>query len=49
MLGGGKTETPFPEKVLLTDATPALEVTGLHSPTSLRDVSLTLRKGEIVG
>ncbi len=48
MLGGGKTETPFPTKVLSPDPIPALEVSGLTNAT-LHDISLTLRRGEIVG
>jgi ribose transport system ATP-binding protein len=48
MLGGGKTETPFPVKQIPCDPAPALEVTGLTNDR-LRDVSLTLRRGEIVG
>lgn len=48
MLGGGKTETPFPGRLLSTDPTPALEVSGLTNAT-ISDVSLTMRRGEIVG
>lgn len=48
MLGGGKTETPFPIKQLSADPVIALEVSGLTN-AALRDVSLTIRKGEIVG
>jgi ABC-type sugar transport system ATPase subunit len=48
MLGGGKTETPFPDKQISGDPAMALEVKGLTNAT-LREVSLTLRKGEIVG
>lgn len=49
MLGGGKSHTPFPAKRLSDDQTLALEVKGLTAATGPRDVSLTIRKGEIVG
>ena len=49
MLGGGKTETPFPPKLPSPDPTPALEVQGLTAATGVNGVTLTLRKGEIVG
>lgn len=49
MLGGGKTETPFPPRVPTTSDQPMLEVQGLSSPAGVRDVSLTIRQGEIVG
>ena len=49
MLGGGKTETPFPDKRLSPEGDVALQVDGLSSPSGVQDVSLTVRKGEIVG
>lgn len=49
MLGGGKTETPFPPKRPSTDPGLALEVDGLASATGVNGVSLTLRRGEILG
>ena len=47
MLGGEKTETPFPPKQL-SHGRPMLELVGLTT-ASVRDVSLTIRAGEIVG
>jgi ribose transport system ATP-binding protein len=49
MLGGGKSQTPFPPKRPSTDTTLALEVVGLTSASGVRDVSLSIRRGEIVG
>lgn len=49
MLGGGKTETPFPPKAPPRDRVPMLQVTGLSSASGLRDVALTVNRGEIVG
>ena len=49
MLGGGKTETPFPERKPATSGVPMLQVNGLSSATGVHDVSLTIHKGEIVG
>ena len=49
MLGGGTSDTPFPEKRFSTAPEIALEVTALHSHTGVRDVSLSIRRGEIVG
>ena len=48
MLGGGKKEKPFSNNQLSGDPAMALEVSGLTNAT-LRNVSLTLQKGEIVG
>jgi len=51
MLGGGQTETPFPEKrpPPSTLGVPALEVRDLSSPAGVRNVSLTVHPHEIVG
>lgn len=49
MLGGGKTETPFPPRRKPPDPVLALEVVDLCSPTGVRGVSLTIGRGEIVG
>jgi ribose transport system ATP-binding protein len=49
MLGGGKTETPFPPRAPSLSTEPVLQVSGLSSATGVRDVSLTLHRGEIVG
>lgn len=49
MLGGVKSQTPFPPKRLSMNAEFALEVTDLVSDAGVRDVSLRIRKGEIVG
>ncbi len=49
MLGQGKTETPFPEKVRPADAETVLDVSGLGNDAGVRGASLTVGKGEIVG
>ncbi len=49
MLGGDKTETPFPPKVSPTDPAPLLEVRDLRSQTGVNGVSLRIGAGEIVG
>lgn len=49
MLGGGKTETPFPEKKRPVDPVTALEVKGITSDNGTQDASLVVGKGEIVG
>ena len=51
MLGGGQTETPFPEKRLptSTQGVPALDVQELSSPAGVHKVSLAIHPGEIVG
>ncbi len=49
MLGGGKTETPFPDRVRPTEPVPVLEVTGLGSASGANGASFTIGKGEIVG
>ena len=49
MLGGGKTETPFPEKAKPVDPPEVLSVKGLASDHGVTNASLTVGKGEIVG
>jgi ribose transport system ATP-binding protein len=49
MLGGGKTETPFPPKQISLGQPTALDVESLTSATGLNGASLTIAKGEIVG
>ncbi len=49
MLGGGKTETPFPDRVLPSEPKPVLEVDGLGNAFGVNDASFTIGKGEIVG
>ena len=49
MLGGGKTETPFPPKTPPVDPAPVLAVADLCAATGVEQVSLTIGSGEIVG
>ena len=49
MLGGGKTETPFPHKKISPDGPILLEAKGIKSSHGVENASLTVRKGEIVG
>ncbi len=49
MLGGGKSETPFPPRVRPGDPEPILEVEDLVSPQGANGASLTVGRGEIVG
>ena len=49
MLGGGKSETPFPPKVRPVGAEPILEVMNLVSPGGANGATLTVGRGEIVG
>ena len=49
MLGGGKSETPFPPRVRPEDPEPVLEVADLTSPRGVNGASLTVGRGEIVG
>ena len=49
MLGGGKSETPFPPRVRPEDPEPVLEVSDLVSPCGVNGASLTVGRGEIVG
>ena len=49
MLGGGKSETPFPPRVRPSDPQPVLEVVDLVSPQGANGASLTVGRGEIVG
>ena len=49
MLGGGKSETPFPPRVRPADPQPVLEVADLVSPRGANGASLTVGRGEIVG
>lgn len=49
MLGGEKTETPFPPKRVVQDAEPLLEVHGLRNNAGVNGVDLSVGAGEIVG
>ena len=49
MLGEGKTETLFPEKVRPVVSETVLDVSGLRNDAGVRGASLTVGKGEIVG
>ena len=49
MLGGGKSETPFPPKVRPEDPEPVLEVEDLESEQGANGASLSVGRGEIVG
>ncbi len=49
MLGGEKTETPFPPKQYSPNPAPLLEVRGLRTHTGVNSVDLTIGAGEIVG
>ncbi len=49
MLGGGKTETPFPDKVPPAAPVPVLEVANLRSAPGVKDATFMVGKGEIVG
>ncbi|MDE2789614.1 MAG: sugar ABC transporter ATP-binding protein [Paracoccaceae bacterium] len=49
MLGRGKTETPFPEKVPPVGRETILDVSELGNEAGVRGASLTVGKGEIVG
>ena len=49
MLGGGKSETPFPPKVPPAAPRPVLEVVDLVGPQGVNGASLTVGRGEIVG
>ncbi len=51
MLGGGRTEIPFPPKVPCPEASgkPLLSVENLSAPAGISGVSLTVNAGEIVG
>ena len=49
MLGGGKTETSYPVKVLPEPGDPILDVSSLASSTGVQDASFHISKGEIVG
>ncbi len=49
MLGGGKTETPFPQKRPPSDSEIVLDVAGLQSDAGVRNATLTVGRGEIVG
>lgn len=49
MLGGEKTETPFPPKRPAQDPLPLLDVSALSSDTGVNCVDLSVGAGEIVG
>ena len=49
MLGGGKSETPFPPRVRPQDPEPVLEVEDLESAEGANGASLSVGRGEIVG
>ena len=49
MLGGGKSETPFPPRVPPEDPEPVLEVSDLVSPKGANGANLIVGRGEIVG
>ena len=49
MLGGGKTETPYPDKVRPVPGDPVLAVEGLRTSTGVENATLTVGRGEIVG
>lgn len=49
MLGGEKTETPFPPKCPVQSPSPLLEVRGLRSDAGVNGVDLVIGAGEIVG
>ena len=49
MLGGGKSETPFPPKVRPKNPEPVLEVEDLESEHGANGASLSVGRGEIVG
>ena len=49
MLGGGKSDTPFPARVRPMDPEPVLQVADLVSPRGANGASLTVGRGEIVG
>ncbi len=49
MLGGGKGETHFPLRMRPSDPEPVLEVRELTSPNGVKEASLHVGRGEIVG
>ena len=49
MLGGGKTETPFPEKLVTAEKPILLEAHGISSAHGARNATLKVHEGEIVG
>ena len=49
MLGDGKTETLFPPKQITRNTAPVLEARNLKSETGVKDASLRVGRGEIVG
>ena len=49
MLGGGKSETPFPPRMRPADPEPVLQVSDLASRRGANGASLTVGRGEIVG
>ncbi len=49
MLGGGRSETHFPERAIPPDSGPVLEVSGLSSPNGTKDATFKIGRGEIVG
>ena len=49
MLGGGKSETPFPPRVRPSNPEPVLEVQDLRSAQGANGASLRIGRGEIVG
>ena len=49
MLGGGRTETPFPSRSKAPDGPSVLEVEGLSAPNGTRNASFKVNRGEIVG
>ncbi len=49
MLGQGKTETPFPEKVPPSEPETVLEVSDLGNGAGVRGATITVGRGEIVG
>ena len=49
MLGGGRTETPFPSRSKAPGGPAVLEVEGLSAPNGARNASFKVNRGEIVG
>lgn len=49
MLGGEKSETPFPPKRPVTNPAPLLQVSGLRSKAGVNGVDISVGAGEIVG
>lgn len=49
MLGGGKTQTPFPTKNIPVDPPVLLDARNIRNEKGVNDATLTVRAGEIVG